>query len=75
MKLLKILIVAAIILVVAGIFLPQGYIVSRELVIKASVDEIHQRVEDMNGWERWTIWREAEPPAGNRMANMESGVG
>ena len=75
MKLLKILIVAAIILVVAGVFLPQGYIVSRELVIKAPVDEIHQRVEDINGWERWTVWDEAEPPAGSRKGGMESGAG
>ena len=43
--------------------------------MQTSVAEIHQLVEDMGTWDRWTIWDEAVPPAGSRKANMESGVG
>ena len=75
MKLLKILIILAAIVAIAGIFLPQEYSVSKEQVIPASVNEIHQRVEDMDSWDRWTTWDEAVPPAGTSKANMESGVG
>jgi hypothetical protein len=75
MKIIKILIVVTVILAIAGIFLPQEYTVSKEMVIPASVDEIHNRVEDMDSWERWTTWDEAVPPAGSSKANMESGVG
>jgi len=75
MHLIKIILVAAAILAIAGIFLPQDYSVTRELEIPASVDEIHQRVENMDGWERWTAWDEAVPPAGSSKAKMVSGIG
>jgi len=75
MKLIKIILVVAAILAIVGIFLPKEYSVSREMVMQTSVAEIHQLVEDMGTWDRWTIWDEAVPPAGSRKANMESGVG
>ncbi len=75
MNLIKVILVAAAILAIAGIFLPQEYSVSKELVMPASVNEIHQRVENMDTWERWTAWDEAVPPAGSSKANMESGIG
>jgi len=75
MKTLKILLAVAIILAIAGIFLPQNYKVSRELVIQAPVTAIQKHVADMDNWMRWTIWEEAIPPAGKRPAQMESGIG
>ena len=75
MNLIKIFLLAAVILAIAGIFLPQEYAVSRDLVIPASVEEIQYRVEDMDTWNRWTVWDETAPPAGSQKAHMESGVG
>lgn len=75
MKTLKILLVLAVILAIAGIFLPQHYTVTRSLVIHAPVTAIHGHVEDMDNWERWTKWQEVTPPAGPQLAEMQSGVG
>lgn len=72
---LKILILAAAIIAIAGIFMPQEYSVSEDLVIHASATEIHQKVESLDGWKRWTVWDEAVPPAGSNRAGMESGTG
>ena len=75
MKTLKILLVVAVILAIAGIFLSQNYKVSRELIIRAPVTAIQKHVADMDNWTRWTVWEEAIPPAGKRPAQMESGIG
>ncbi|MCK5359512.1 MAG: SRPBCC family protein [Gammaproteobacteria bacterium] len=75
MSFIKIIILAAIILAIGGIFLPQEYTVSRELVMQASAEEVHHLVEDMDSWDRWAAWDEAVPPAGSQKANMESGIG
>ncbi len=75
MNTLKILIAAAVILAIAGIFLPQEYKVSRELVMRAPVNVIQQHVADMERWVEWTAWDEVPPPVGPRPAQMESGVG
>ena len=75
MKTIKILIVLAVILAIAGIFIPQNYSVNRTLVISAPIAAIQGHVEDMDNWSRWTVWDETEPPAGVELAQMESGVG
>jgi len=75
MKTLKILLVVVVILAIAGIFLPQKYKVSRDLVIRAPVTAIQKHVADMDNWMRWTVWEEAIPPAGKSPAQMESGTG
>jgi len=75
MKILKILFVVAAILAIVGIFLPQDYKVSRELVLQAPAPAIQQHVSNMDNWTKWTVWDEAIPPAGNRPAQMESGIG
>jgi hypothetical protein len=75
MKTIKILIVVAVILAIAGIFMPQDYSVNRTLVISAPIAAVQGHVEDMDNWDRWTVWDEAVPPAGVQLAQMESGVG
>jgi hypothetical protein len=75
MSTLKIIIIAAVILAILGIFLPQEYTVSRELVMRAPVTVIQQHVANMDEWKRWTVWEETAPPAGIRPAQMETGIG
>jgi len=76
MKTLIILLVAAAILAIVGIFLPQDFQVSRELVMRAPVMAIQQHVADMDNWTRWTVWEETTPTADNkRPVQMESGIG
>jgi hypothetical protein len=72
---MKVIIVIAVVLAILGIFLPQKYSVSRELVMQAPVADIHQRVVDMDGWDRWASWDETQPPAGSSLADFESGIG
>ena len=75
MKTIKLLLVVAAILAIAGIFMPQDYNVSRTLVITAPLAAVQGHVEDMDNWNRWTVWDEVPPPAGGQLARMESGVG
>ena len=75
MKIIKIAVLLAAMLAVAGIFIPQNYTVSRDMFIPAPATSIHQYVEDMDRWEKWTAWDEAAPPVGNRPAAMDTGVG
>jgi len=76
MKTLKILLIAAVILAIMGIFLPQQYNVTRSLEMTAPATVIQGHVQDMDTWDRWTVWDEVEPPpAGARPAEMQSGVG
>ena len=75
MKFLKIVLFVAVILAIAGIFMPQSYTVKREITIAAQADDIRGYVESMDSWERWVTWDEVQPPAENRPAQMQSGVG
>ena len=75
MQAIKLLVIMAAIIAIAGIFIPQHYSVSRELVINAPVDTVYQEISDMNQWEQWTVWKEGSPPAGVNPAQMESGIG
>ena len=69
------LLAVAVILAIAGIFMPQNYNVSRALVITAPLAAVQGHVEDMDNWSRWTVWDEVQPPAGSQLDRMESGVG
>ena len=75
MKFIKLVLLAAVILAIAGIFMPKSYVIKREIPIAAQADAIQGYIENMDSWERWVTWEEAQPPAGNRPAQMESGVG
>jgi len=75
MQLFKVILVLAVIFAIGGIFIPKDYRVSKELVINAPLDTVHQQVEEMDGWYRWTVWKEGMPPAGENPAQMESGIG
>ena len=75
MKFLKIVLFVAVILAIAGIFMSQSYTVKREITIAASADAIRGYVDSMDSWERWVTWEEVQSPAGNRPAQMQSGVG
>ena len=75
MKTIKLLLVVAAVLAIAGIFMPQDYTLNRTLVIHAPVAAIQGHVEDMDNWGRWTVWDEVTPPAGSNPAQMQSGAG
>ena len=75
MQIIKVIIVLAVIVAIGGIFIPKDYSVSKELVINAPLNTVHQQVEEMDGWYRWTVWKEDTPPAGENPAQMESGIG
>lgn len=72
---MKITLFLAVSIVIAGFLLPQEYTVTRELVIRAPANVIHQQVENMDSWEQWTTWNEVAPPAGSSPVQMQSGVG
>jgi len=75
MQILKVIVLLAVMVAIAGIFIPKDYRVSRDLEINAPLNAVRQQVEDMDGWSRWTVWKEDSPPAGENPAQMESGVG
>ena len=64
-----------VLIVVIGLFLPSTYAVEERLEIKASPDEIHALVSDLDRWDDWTPWREADPTVVITNGAITAGVG
>ncbi|MEM7361894.1 MAG: SRPBCC family protein [Bacteroidota bacterium] len=79
MKILKtifsILVILIVVVVVVGLFLPTSYTVERSVVIDATPQEIHNYVGDLNNWDSWEPWREADPSIVITKGEKTKGVG
>ena len=75
MKFIKLVIVAAAVLAVLGLFLPAGYVVERTARIEASAATIHEYVGDLERWDDWAPWRKADPSMVITLGDTTTGLG
>jgi hypothetical protein len=72
----KTFLIVIILFVLGGFMLPADYSTSKNLQISASADVIHNIVQNMDNWGQWTVWEQANPPAGlEDPGQMQSGAG
>ncbi|MDH3691467.1 MAG: SRPBCC family protein [Gammaproteobacteria bacterium] len=60
---------------VVGWFLPTEFKLTREIVINAEREKIHDFVEDLEKWDMWTPWSEADPTIVVTRGKQTKGVG
>ena len=79
MRVLKVIgaviVILIVIFVIAGLLLPSTYSVERSIVIDATPAEIHEYVGDLNKWEEWEPWTEADPSIDVTRGYKTTGVG
>jgi len=75
MKILRVIFWFSIILFVAGVFLPQHYMVSRSITINGSSAQIHQLTNDLEQWPLWSPWVELDPALKVTRGAISQGVG
>ena len=65
-----------VLLIVLGSFLlPKHYEVKRSVVINATKQDVHAMVNDLQQWDRWAPWVEADPSLQITPGEITSGVG
>ena len=75
MKLVKILIVLAIVFVIGGFVLPSNYSVSRSILINGDKGLIHEYVGNLDKWPEWTPWEKADTSIIITPGDASSGMG
>ncbi|MEQ9620309.1 MAG: SRPBCC family protein [Deltaproteobacteria bacterium] len=79
MKIVKVLIAAIVVLIVAiaavGLLLPSSYQVERSIVIDAAPEEVHEYVGNLKKWDDWGPWKEEDPSMVVSLGEKTSGVG
>ncbi len=74
-RILGLLLLLVILFLAVGFVLPARYHVEREVVIGAPVTEVHALVGDLEEWDRWTPWKEADPTIVVTIGEHSTGVG
>lgn len=74
-KLLIGLLVAIVVLLLVGLFLPTEYSVERETTIQAPPAEVHEYVGDLRKWPEWAPWHEQDPSIETTYGDKTTGVG
>lgn len=75
MKLIKIIIVLAVLFVIGGFVLPADYTVSRSIVIDSDRSTIHTFVGDLDKWPEWSPWEKADSSIIVYPGDSSSGLG
>ncbi len=75
MKILRVVFWFLILLFIAGVFLPQHYMVTRSVTINGSGAQIHQLTNDLAQWPKWSPWLELEPSVSVNLGDKTQGVG
>lgn len=72
---LKIFGVILAIFVVIGLILPNQVEIKREIEINASTTIIHEYVNNLDNWPKWSPWLELDPSIQTTIGNIHKGVG
>lgn len=72
---LKIFGIILAIFVVVGLILPNQIEIKREIEINASSDVIHEYVNNLDNWPKWSPWLELDPTIQTTIGNVHQGVG
>lgn len=75
-RILLVIVVAVVVLAVAGFFLPSHYRVERSVSVRGKPEAIYAQISDFKNWLQWTAWNQAKYPDMKVTFNgPESGVG
>ncbi|MBD1389577.1 SRPBCC family protein [Neiella sp. HB171785] len=72
---LKSLIGLWVIIMVTGLFLPNNYRIERFTIVDADQTTLHAYVQDLEQWQEWSPWIEADPTIKVTLGNITSGPG
>ena len=72
---LKVFGVILTIFVVVGLILPNQVEIKREIEINASKDIIHEYVNNLDNWPKWSPWLELDPSIQTTIGDVHQGVG
>ncbi len=61
--------------IITGFLLPSSYALERSVLIKASPEQIHQLVGDLQRWPEWAPWEEMDPSVETTYGPTTTGVG
>jgi len=61
--------------VVAGLAMPTTYAVEKEITIDATPAQVHAYVGDLQKWETWAPWQEADPTMQANLGDKTTGIG
>ncbi len=64
-----------VVFVAVGYFLPKDYDMERSIVIDATPERIHAYVGDLEQWDKWMPWKEADPSIEVKLGEKTKGVG
>ncbi len=74
-RILTALIIGIVLLFLISLILPKTFHVERSILIDASAADVHAYVGDLEKWEAWTPWVEADPTIVIEYGPITSGVG
>ena len=66
---------ATLVVVVVGLFLPRTYTVERSIVIAAPQATVHEFCEDLEQWPSWTPWFKSDPDLEITLGSRTRGEG
>ncbi|MCM2679478.1 SRPBCC family protein [Echinimonas agarilytica] len=72
---LKSVLVLWVIVLIVGFMLPKEYEVSRSIIINADVASVHAYSEDLELWQQWQPWQDADPTVKIELGPITRGVG
>lgn len=72
---LKSLLALWVIVMVTGLFLPNNYQIKRATTINADLPTLHAYVVDLEQWQQWSPWLEADPTIEVTLGNITHGPG
>lgn len=58
-----------------GYFLPKEFVVTREVTVDASEEELYELIGDLKRWPEWGPWKDADPSVEVTLGDKTSGVG
>jgi hypothetical protein len=62
-------------LLVISAFLPKAYNIEKIAIIKKPVDDVMNRVSNLNEYAKWNPWQQSEPNAGKTITGMPGKAG
>jgi hypothetical protein len=69
------LVLAVIVLVLAGFLVPAGYTVQRSIVIAAPVERIYPLIATPKRWREWSMWNRRDPAMSMTWFGPDAGAG
>ena len=65
---------AALVVVIVALLLPGDYTFSREVVVQAPPQRIHELTGDLGQWSRWAPWLRTDPSLVTRVDTLAAGL-